>query len=96
MGTGDLSLGVKWLNREADHSPSASAEVKKMWIYINSPIQLHGIVINSLSTGTTLPLPKHTTQQEETPSMTRHECVMGPYIEHQKRKNKHSSLHKQF
>jgi hypothetical protein len=28
-----LSLGVKQLGREADHSPPASAEVKKMWVY---------------------------------------------------------------
>jgi hypothetical protein len=28
-----LSLGVKQLEREADHSPSASAAVKKTWIY---------------------------------------------------------------
>jgi hypothetical protein len=28
--------GVKWLGREADHSPIASAEVKKMWIYTST------------------------------------------------------------
>jgi hypothetical protein len=28
-----LSPGVKWQGREADHSPPASAEVKKLWIY---------------------------------------------------------------
>jgi hypothetical protein len=28
-----LSLGVKRLEREADHSPPTSAEVKKKWIY---------------------------------------------------------------
>jgi hypothetical protein len=27
-----MSTGVKWLGREADHSPRASAEVKKTWI----------------------------------------------------------------
>jgi hypothetical protein len=32
MGTGALSPGVKRLGREADQSPPASAEVKKMWI----------------------------------------------------------------
>jgi hypothetical protein len=26
-------------------------------VYIHSPIRLHGIVLNSLNTGTTLPLP---------------------------------------
>jgi hypothetical protein len=30
-------LGVKRLGREADHSPPASAEVKKMWIYTSTP-----------------------------------------------------------
>jgi hypothetical protein len=29
--------GVKQQRREADHSPPASAEVKKMWIYISTP-----------------------------------------------------------
>jgi hypothetical protein len=29
-----LSPGVKRQGREADHSPLASAEVKKVWIYI--------------------------------------------------------------
>jgi hypothetical protein len=34
---GALSLGVKRQEREADHSPSAIAEVKKMWIYTSTP-----------------------------------------------------------
>jgi hypothetical protein len=34
---GALSPGVKRPGREADHSPPASAEVKKMWIYIYTP-----------------------------------------------------------
>jgi hypothetical protein len=34
---GVLSPGVKRPGREADHSPPASAEVKKMWIYISTP-----------------------------------------------------------
>jgi hypothetical protein len=29
--------GVKWLGREADHSISASAEVKKTWMYTSTP-----------------------------------------------------------
>jgi DNA polymerase-3 subunit alpha len=33
---GALSPGVKWSRLEADHSPPASAEVKKMWIYTPS------------------------------------------------------------
>jgi hypothetical protein len=42
---GDLSLGVKRPGREADHSPSSSAEVKE-WVElcIHSPICLHGVV----------------------------------------------------
>jgi hypothetical protein len=40
--------GVKRPGREADHSPPATAEVKKMWIYvyIHSSIRLHGVVLN--------------------------------------------------
>jgi hypothetical protein len=34
---GVLCLGVKWPGREAHHSPPASAEVKKMWIYTTAP-----------------------------------------------------------
>jgi hypothetical protein len=34
---GALSLGSKRPGHEADHSPSASAEVKKMWIYTSIP-----------------------------------------------------------
>jgi hypothetical protein len=37
MGTGALSSEVKRLGREADHSPPASAEVKKTWIYTSIP-----------------------------------------------------------
>jgi hypothetical protein len=33
----DLSLGVKRPGREANHSPPASAEVKKMWLYTSTP-----------------------------------------------------------
>jgi hypothetical protein len=33
----DLSPGRKLSGREADNSPLASAEVKKMWIYISTP-----------------------------------------------------------
>jgi hypothetical protein len=34
---GALSPGVKLQGREADHSPPASAEVKKMWSYTSTP-----------------------------------------------------------
>jgi hypothetical protein len=37
MGTVGSFSGVKRPGREADHSPPASAEVKKMWIYISTP-----------------------------------------------------------
>jgi hypothetical protein len=30
--------GVKWLEREADHSPLTSAEVKKTWVYSSTPL----------------------------------------------------------
>jgi hypothetical protein len=32
-----LSAGVKRPGHEADHSPPASAQVKKMWIYTSTP-----------------------------------------------------------
>jgi hypothetical protein len=34
---GALSSGLKQPGREAEHSPPASAEVKKMWIYTYTP-----------------------------------------------------------
>jgi hypothetical protein len=34
---GALSAGVKWHGRESDHSPPASAKVKKMWLYRTTP-----------------------------------------------------------
>jgi hypothetical protein len=53
---GALSPGIKRPLREADHSTPASAEVKKMWIYTSiPPIRFHGVVLNLLSWGTTLP-----------------------------------------
>jgi hypothetical protein len=38
MGTGGPFPGVKRQGREADHSPTSSAEVKKMWIYTSTLI----------------------------------------------------------
>jgi hypothetical protein len=61
VGTGADSPGVKRPGREADHSPVSSAEVNNgggsimVEIYIHSPIHLRGIMLNKLSTGTTLP-----------------------------------------
>jgi hypothetical protein len=37
MGAGGSFPGGKAAGREADHSPPASAEVKKMWIYTSTP-----------------------------------------------------------
>jgi hypothetical protein len=34
---GLFSPGLKGPGREADHSPTASAEVRKMWIYASTP-----------------------------------------------------------
>jgi hypothetical protein len=43
---GALSLGVRRLGREADHSPPPSAEVKNAWNYTSTPsIRLHGAVL---------------------------------------------------
>jgi hypothetical protein len=63
---GSTQLPIQWVptvklpGREADHSPPASAEAKKMWIYTSTPpyARLHGVVLNLLNTGTTLPLPR--------------------------------------
>jgi hypothetical protein len=47
MGTVSSFPRVKQQGREADHSPPASAEVKKnVDLYIHFPICLHGIVLN--------------------------------------------------
>jgi hypothetical protein len=44
---GPLMLEVKHLGHEADHSPPSSAEIKKAWSYISTPlICLHGVVLN--------------------------------------------------
>jgi hypothetical protein len=46
-GNRGLFLRVKRPGREADHSPSTSAEVKKnVGLYFHSPIHLHGVVLN--------------------------------------------------
>jgi hypothetical protein len=48
VGTGALSLAVKWPGREAYHSPQTSAEVKKTWICVspNFFTSLHFIVFH--------------------------------------------------
>jgi hypothetical protein len=43
---GALSMGVKRPERETDHSPPSSAEVKEcVELYLHSPIRLHGLVL---------------------------------------------------
>jgi hypothetical protein len=37
MGTGALSPGLKRPGRETDHSPPASAKVKKTWVCTSTP-----------------------------------------------------------
>jgi hypothetical protein len=41
--SGALSLGIKQLGCETDHSPPADAEVKNTWIY--KSFCLHGIML---------------------------------------------------
>jgi hypothetical protein len=44
---GTLSLEVKRPAREADHSPTSSADVKNSWSYTSTPpIRLHGVVLS--------------------------------------------------
>jgi hypothetical protein len=44
---GALSLGVKQLGREADHSLLSSAEVNDAWSYTSTPpIHLYGMVLS--------------------------------------------------
>jgi len=45
--SGALSLGVRRLEREADHSPPSSAEVKNASSYDSTPpVRLQGVVLN--------------------------------------------------
>jgi hypothetical protein len=49
---GSLSLRVKWLGHEADHSPLSSAEVKNMWRYISIPsICLQSVMLSYKAQG---------------------------------------------
>jgi hypothetical protein len=44
---GALSLGVKWLGHEADHSPPSGAEVRNAWSSTSTPpIRLNGMVLS--------------------------------------------------
>jgi hypothetical protein len=58
LDTGNLSPGVKRPGSESNHSPPTSAEVKKTWVNTTTPpTRLYGVVLNLLTTGSTLPLP---------------------------------------
>jgi hypothetical protein len=53
---GALSLAVKRPGRdEADYSPHLGPRSRIMELYRHSPIRLHGVVLNKLSSGTILP-----------------------------------------
>jgi hypothetical protein len=56
VGTGGASPGVKRPGSEADHSPPSSAGVKNGGAIPHSPIRFHGLALNKLCTGITLPL----------------------------------------
>jgi hypothetical protein len=49
---GALSPWVKCPESEADHSFPSSAEIKNDGVYLHSPLRLHSVVFNQLSTGT--------------------------------------------
>lgn len=54
VDTGGLFPSIKKPDREANHSPAFSAEVRSSWKYTyTSPLRLHGVVLYK-STGTTL------------------------------------------
>jgi hypothetical protein len=52
--------------REANHSPSSSVEVKKLELYLYSPLRLHGMLLNYISTGIILPVPLHNSHINKT------------------------------
>jgi hypothetical protein len=57
MGTGGSFPGAKRPGLEADHLPPSSVEVENSGAIPPLPQCLHGIVLNELSTKTTLSLP---------------------------------------
>jgi hypothetical protein len=52
--SGALSPGIKGHGCEANRSPPTCAEDKKTCLYIHSPLRLHCLVLNYLSSGITL------------------------------------------
>jgi hypothetical protein len=55
MGTGRPFPGGNAAGPEADHF-HVVLRSRKCGLYLHSPISFHGVVLNYLSTGTTLPL----------------------------------------
>jgi hypothetical protein len=55
-GTGAPSPGVKRPEREADHSPASSADVKNGGAIPPLPTYIHAVGLNFLGTGTLLVL----------------------------------------
>jgi hypothetical protein len=55
MGTGALSLELSRPGREVDHSPPSSAEFKMVELCLLYPMHLYGMILDELSSGTTLP-----------------------------------------
>jgi hypothetical protein len=53
----DTFPGLKQLECEADYSPPSSAKVKNGELYLDSPIHIHGAVLNYVSTNAILALP---------------------------------------
>jgi hypothetical protein len=56
---GALSMGVKWLGHEANHSPPSSAKVKEcveLYLHSHNTPSWHGALLKK-STGKTLPVP---------------------------------------
>jgi hypothetical protein len=58
-GTRGSFPGVKWPEREADHSPPSNTEVKNAWSYTSTPqyASMAWCSVKTESTGTTLLLP---------------------------------------
>jgi hypothetical protein len=54
-GGGDLSLGLMWPGREADHYFHLVPRSRMVELYLPFTLCLHGTELNLLSKGTTLP-----------------------------------------
>jgi hypothetical protein len=87
---GALSLGVKRPGREADLSPTSTAEVKNAWSYASiPPLHLHGMVlsyssmngkfISGLFRDTTLQN-RYVAKEEALPSIKGPQLVAPPHL----------------